>query len=216
MSHEVYSEPEEDDNSPGVRSSIRKIDIDAVPGTHESAPTSLIRDRKLHGSDKLNSKTEKGKERSKPSSESKRVQRREEHVIDVDSSDTMRVKDEPVSPVKKTATQLPPLPAREDDTMMSDDESQDRDVRGRRLRRSTVTGDLDGDDVNEAQAVDLSESDEEEDEPDMEGDFVVAPGQVSITCITQVSGLTCRTIPRTDCSSFRCRRRCPGFCRLAP
>ncbi|EIW72308.1 hypothetical protein TREMEDRAFT_24620 [Tremella mesenterica DSM 1558] len=149
-STEVYSDDEE-----RTRSGIQVIDIDAVSGSHDSAPTSLFRDRLVDGGklgDQKSSKRGKGKKKQ-----------------DDTGSKVESVKDEPMSPL----TRRRELEGREDDTMLSEDEQQDRDAQGRRLRRSPQSGELE---VNEAQAVDLSESDSEEEELDMEGDFVETPG----------------------------------------
>jgi DNA-directed RNA polymerase III subunit RPC4 len=67
---------------------------------------------------------------------------------------------------------------------MSDDEEQDRDQSGRRVRSFAETGgndsDDDDDDVNEAQKVDLSESEEEEEEDDLTADFTQVEGEVRL------------------------------------
>ena len=143
------------------------IDIDAVSGLGESAPTSLFRDRKvLEGRGNAKQKVvedQKGKAKDR---------------MDVDDAG-LRVKPEPLSPVKPTAGLpdpnegvLPPR-EREDDIMISGDEDEDRDARGRRVRTSArVVG------LNEMQKVDLSESESEEEEESMEGDFISTPGYV--------------------------------------
>lgn len=66
----------------------------------------------------------------------------------------------------------PPVGFREDDHVMDDDLTQDRDEQGRRVNEK-------GEEVNTAQMMDLSESEEEEEEESMEGDFVPTPGYVS-------------------------------------
>lgn len=103
--------------------------------------------------------------------------------LEVEDPVVLGVKPESVSPVKRR-TRLPdpnegllPPVGREDDSMMSGDEDEDRDDRGRRIKASMRTGR-----VNESQRVDLSESESEEEEESMEGDFVPAPGHVSISC----------------------------------
>jgi DNA-directed RNA polymerase III subunit RPC4 len=66
--------------------------------------------------------------------------------------------------------------------MMSDDEEQDRDQSGRRVRSFAATGGIeseDDEDVNEAQMVDLSESEDEEEEDDLTADFTHVEGEVS-------------------------------------
>jgi DNA-directed RNA polymerase III subunit RPC4 len=66
---------------------------------------------------------------------------------------------------------------------MSDDEEQDRDQSGRRVRNFAETGGNDSedeDDVNEAQRVDLSESEEEEEEDDLTADFTQVEGEVCL------------------------------------
>jgi len=142
------------------------IDIDAVSGLGESAPTSLFRDRNVR----------EGKAKAKGEMDGKGKER---VAVDSTTQPPGRVKAEPLSPVKRRVRLpdpnqgvLPPV-GREDDVMMSDDEDQDRDARGRRVRK---TGQIRG--VNEAQKVDLSESESEEEGETMEGDFVPAPGYV--------------------------------------
>ncbi len=156
-SAEVYS-----DHSDQESGNI--IDIDAVSGLGESAPTSLFRDRNVReGKAKIKGK---GKEK-----------------MDVNMAvPVAAVKAEPMSPEKPGARSLDPdigvlsPVGKQDDSMMSGDEEQDRDVRGRRLREYARSGGEKG--VNEAQKVDLSESDSEEEEESMEGDFVETPGFV--------------------------------------
>jgi DNA-directed RNA polymerase III subunit RPC4 len=158
-----------------------------VSALGESAPTSLVRDRRLNekGKVKAESKVKKDKEK-------KRRARREAaggQAMDVDEDDVVRVKPEPISPEKRAA-QLPERSGgREDDAMVSDDEVQDRDERGRRLR---VEGGEVQEEVNAAQMVDLSESEDEDYEEDMEGDFVPVDGIVSAGC-HRVLGITLRS-----------------------
>ena len=169
---EVYSDGEEPERQ-GI------IDIDAVSNQHPSAPTSVYRDRNLKN-DKM-----KGKSKIKEAKEAKKIKKRKNAMgtdMDVDMDlGGVGVKAEPVSPNKETS-QLPPM--REDDTMLSEDEAQDRDASGRRVRAFARTGGVgqegeDEEDVNEAQKVDLSESESEDENEDMEGDFVQAEGYVS-------------------------------------
>ncbi|WWC65553.1 uncharacterized protein I303_108171 [Kwoniella dejecticola CBS 10117] len=172
---EVYSDHSDTEGGAG-----RPIDIDLVSTMSESAPTSLFRDRRLNQDKKAKGKDEKQEKQSKKKSKSKlksKAAETDDVALDVDP-DLPRVKDEPISPEKRAA------PLREDDTMLSDDELQDRDDQGRRVRNFAQTGgndsplneDEDEEEVNEAQMVDLSESEEEEEEEDMEGDFVQAEG----------------------------------------
>jgi DNA-directed RNA polymerase III subunit RPC4 len=166
----------EDDVTPGETRARRVIDMAEVSALGESAPTSLVRDRRLNekGKVKAESKIKKDKEKEK-----KRRARREAaggQAMDVDEEDVVRVKPEPISPEKRPA-QLPARSGgREDDAMVSDDEVQDRDQRGRRLR--VEAGEVQ-EEVNTAQMVDLSESEDEDYEEDMEGDFVPVDGLVS-------------------------------------
>ncbi|WWC73393.1 uncharacterized protein I206_107360 [Kwoniella pini CBS 10737] len=166
---EVYSDHSDVEGG----SSGRPIDIDLVSTMSESAPTSLFRDRRLNQDKKAQGKDDKQDKRSKKKSKSKPAEA--EPTMDVDVGP--RVKDEPISPEKRAT------PLREDDTMLSDDELQDRDDQGRRVRNFAQTGGNDtpldedeDEEVNEAQMVDLSESEEEEEEEDMEGDFVQSEG----------------------------------------
>ena len=157
-SAEVYS-----DHSDQEASNI--IDIDAVSGLGESAPTSLIRNR-----DSRNGKVER------------KAGQKLKNGSDVDEDQVPRVKVERLSPVKKRAGlpsvegNIDPSMERDDDVMMSGDEEQDRDRTGRRVRAFAAAGGLDA--VNESQKVDLSESEEDEEEESMEGDFVAIPGYV--------------------------------------
>lgn len=175
--------------TPGETRARRVIDMAEVSALGESAPTSLVRDRRLNekGKVKAESKIKKDKEKEK-----KRRARRESdggQAMDVDD-DVVRVKPEPISPEKRAA-QLPPRSgAREDDAMVSDDEVQDRDERGRRLR--VEAGEV-LEEVNTAQMVDLSESEDEDYEEDMEGDFIPVDGLVSARH-HRVLGLTVRSV----------------------
>ncbi|KAK6909021.1 hypothetical protein I203_103031 [Kwoniella mangroviensis CBS 8507] len=167
---EVYSDHSDQEGG----SMGRPIDIDMVSTMSESAPTSLYRDRRSNQDKKTKGKDEK-KEKEK-----KKKKKDSPSTIESDVNVGLGVKAEPISPEKR------PQQLREDDTMLSDDEMQDRDDQGRRVRNfaqtggieepphstRSPTGDNDEDDeVNEAQMVDLSESEEEEEEEDMTGDF---------------------------------------------
>ena len=152
-----------------------------MSGLGESAPTSLYRDRS--GRDAKAKKVDpKGKGRRKL---------RMAEPSDRDAG----VKAEPVSPVKRDVRLsdpndglLPPI-GREDEGMMSSDE----DVGGRRMRAfASVRGGRE-EVVNEAQRVDLSESESEEEEDSMEGDFVATPGSV------RSSILLLETLMSSDC-----------------
>ncbi|WVQ96365.1 hypothetical protein IAU59_003470 [Kwoniella sp. CBS 9459] len=181
---EVYSDHSDEEGTMAGR----PIDIDMVSTMSESAPTSLYRDRRLNQG---KAKGKPGKEEKDKKNKGKKKAGQEEGAasamgaMDVDqpvagAGGGFNVKAEPISPEKQ------PRQLREDDAMLSDDETQDRDERGRRVRSFALTGGADdparaGDDdddeeVNEAQKVDLSESEEEEEEEDMEGDFVQADG----------------------------------------
>lgn len=162
---------------------------------HESAPTSLYRDRKLNdkGKAKIKVKDEKRKIKEKGKGKASEAP----SVMEVDSESgsgsqsqniNLGVKAEPISPTKPSLPLDPnegvPPPGgwRDDDAMMSDDEEQDRDQDGRRVRAFAETGGNDSedeDDVNEAQRVDLSESEEEEEEDDLTADFTQVEGEVS-------------------------------------
>lgn len=159
---------------------------------HESAPTSLYRDRKLN--DKGKAKVKVKDEKRKIKGKGKATESEAPSVMEVDSEAQSinlgpAVKAEPISPVKMSMSLDPnegvPPPGgwREDDAMMSDDEEQDRDQSGRRVRSFAETGGNDsddGDDVNEAQMVDLSESEEEEEEDDLTADFTQVEGEVCL------------------------------------
>ncbi|WRT69389.1 uncharacterized protein IL334_006373 [Kwoniella shivajii] len=186
---EVYSDHSDHEGTMG-----RPIDIDLVSTMSESAPTSLYRDRRLNDKKaKENIKKDKGKNKKKDKSNSN--SNSISNSMDIDSNTTndinsavgYGVKAEPISP-EKQSREL----ERQDDVMLSDDEMQDRDNLGRRVRNFAQTGGMEDprdqhdmdrdedsendDDVNEAQKVDLSESEEEEEEEDMQGDFVQADG----------------------------------------
>lgn len=176
VSVEVYSD-NEDGTRPGV------IDIDAVSGLSESAPTSVYRARDLDGGKALAKAKEK--EKIKAQKERRRRQKAVRAAVTGDGSGTpggagtgdVFVKAEPVSPSRPGAP-LPPTGEdvdmeREGDSMIPADQTQDRDEAGRRVRATTSGS---SEDVNEAQRVDLSESEDEEFEEDLGGDFVLVPG----------------------------------------
>ena len=164
---------------------------------HESAPTSLYRDRKLNEKGAKGEKVKDEKRKIKIKGKGKaaapiQVDSETASTMDVDSQAQsmadLGVKAEPVSPVKPSVPLDPnegvPPPAgwRDDDAMLSEDEEQDRDQDGRRVRSFAQSGgnDSEDEDVNEAQAVDLSESEEEEEEDDLTGDFLAINGEVSL------------------------------------
>ena len=169
---EVYSDDEEDMTRRDI------IDIDAVSYLNESAPTSLYRDRRTKeekAAAKLEGKSLFARQKAERRRERKaRGHRQSEPVVD-----NFGVKDEPISP-ERIGQALPDI--RDDDDMMDEDEIQDRDEMGRRVRTVAKYGGLpvDGEEeeVNVAQAVDLSESESEEEEEGMEGDFVQVEGYV--------------------------------------
>lgn len=193
---ELYSD-NEDDSIPIHQQSV--IDIDQVSQMHESAPTSLYRDRKLNDKGAKGEKVKdekrkikiKGKGKASAAAAPIRVDSETASVMDVDSraqsTADFGVKAEPLSPVKPSIPLdpnqgvPPPTGWRDDDAMLSEDEEQDRDQDGRRVRSFAQSGGNESEDeeVNEAQAVDLSESEEEEEEDDLTGDFLAIDGQVS-------------------------------------
>lgn len=200
---EVYS-----DHSDSGKGGI--IDIDAVSGQGESAPTSLHRDRKL-------GENVRGKGKAKAEGEEGQV-KQSRSGRDVEKKVRKpRVKDEPLSPLNRDKDLeglnggVPPPVGREDDEMMSGDEEQDLDHEGRSVRAFARTGgnDEEGEEVNEAQKVDLSESESEEEEEGMEGDFVQSDGHVRLVlsrCLPQwrhADGN--RLIPtiNSSCSNFQ-------------
>jgi DNA-directed RNA polymerase III subunit RPC4 len=163
---------------------------------HESAPTSLYRDRKLNekggAKDKVKEekKIKKIKGKGKVPAPSATVDSGTASVIEGDENSQrmldLGVKAEPVSPVKPSIPLdpnegvPPPTGWRDDDAMLSDDEEQDRDQSGRRVRAFAQSGGVESEDedVNEAQMVDLSESEEEEEEDDLTSDFLAIDGEV--------------------------------------
>jgi DNA-directed RNA polymerase III subunit RPC4 len=192
---EVYSD-NEDDSVPLAERTV--IDIDAVSGLGESAPTSLVRERKLN-SDKSGKGKQKAKKEEKDSvsikgkekAQSRSQGGRDDNEMEVDQTpvhpDAYAVKAERISPVKPSAPLPdpnegvpPPIGYRDHDVMMSDDEEQDRDASGRRVRMAVdELEEEDEEEVNEAQKLDLSESESEDEEDSMEGDFIAADGYVS-------------------------------------
>lgn len=174
------------------------IDIDAVSGLGESAPTSLQRVRdlgdnaKTKDEDGVKVKMKKGKGKDKDEDTRKTTGEEEGNRsgrgrdgelilgsgMGMGMGRGMGVKDEPISP-DKIDTSLPAdTRVREHDAMMEGDEEQDRDQAGRRLM---TTGEDEAiEDINEAQKVDLSESESEEEEESMVGDFVQEDGYVSL------------------------------------
>ncbi|KAK4683526.1 DNA-directed RNA polymerase III subunit RPC4, partial [Tremellales sp. Uapishka_1] len=154
---EVYSDHSDQENE--------IIDIDAVSGLGESAPTSLTRARAFGGNalgGKLKGKMVKAE----------KAKAKKKKMDDEAGPSIPRVKAEPLSPIRQM------MELREDDEMRSEDEEQDRDERGVRVRAFAKTGGNDevDDEVNAAQAVDLSDSESEDEEESMEGDFIAAPG----------------------------------------
>lgn len=194
---ELYSD-NEDDSIPIQQQSV--IDIDQVSQMHESAPTSLYRDRKINekGGGKGKIKDEKKKLKIRPGVKGKGKDTGDGAGAGagaaIETTDPA-VKAEPVSPTKPTIPLdpnegvPPPTGWRDDDAMMSGDEEQDRDESGRRVRSFAASGGLDeseDEEVNEAQMVDLSESEEEEEEDDLTGDFIQVGDDVRHSLLTHV------------------------------
>lgn len=170
---DVYSDDEETGTS-----AANIVDISAVSGLGESAPTSLIRSGRETGKAK-EEEDEKRRLKLEKREKSRKGKQREAYGS--------MVKPEPVSPEKRgmdidmddmeemmNSGVRPPIGLREDDHLMDGDLNQDRDEQGRRLNEENKDG------VIESQAVDLSESEEEEEEESMMGDFVPTPGFVSL------------------------------------
>ena len=163
------------------------IDIDAVSGLHESAPTSLQRDRQL-AEGKLGAKPRSKANLTKDNDKGKGKGRPNQIRDSNDRPGAPAVKAEPVSPQTRRRD-LPDLNAglappvgweRPDDDMLSEDEDQDRDERGRQVRSFMQTGGVEvEEEIDENERVDLSESEDEDSEGDMEGDFIAAEGYVS-------------------------------------
>lgn len=174
-SAEVYS-----DNEDGPSRSGGVIDIEAVSGLGESAPTSVFRERDLDGGKAKAKAADKAKLKEAKRRKQEARAAREAHLASGVGAPAPRIKDEPVSP-STAAPQLPEV--RHGDSMIAADAEQDRDVVGRRLGASTMSRELSGvstlsdtPDVDVANALDLSESEDDEYEEDMEGDFVFEPG----------------------------------------
>jgi DNA-directed RNA polymerase III subunit RPC4 len=172
---EQYSDDEEN-NRIGI------IDIDAVSGLGESAPTSLQRARNLRERIKGDPGTRVKRDKDtkdKGKGKGKGKARDEDMTMGIG----LGVKDEPISP-EKLQRRLPGG-MRNDDIMMDEDEVEDRDLTGRRVR----VEEEDDEGVNEAQKVDLSESESEEEEEPMIGDFVNTPGHVGLLLHPRPSGV---------------------------
>ncbi|GMK54902.1 hypothetical protein CspeluHIS016_0114880 [Cutaneotrichosporon spelunceum] len=182
-SAEVYSDNEEGPSHGGGG----VIDIEAVSGLGESAPTSVYRERDLDGGKAKAKAADKAKLKEEKRRKQAAREARAGHLhVAAGTAAAPRIKDEPVSPSTTTA-QLPEI--RHGDSMVAADAEQDRDVEGRRVApamsrdisgvsgvsTSTLSGSGDGD-VDAANALDLSESEDDEYEEDMEGDFVFVPG----------------------------------------
>jgi len=185
----VYSD-NEDGSRPGV------IDIEGVSALSESAPTSVYRERDLDGGKAKAKEMEKAKLKDlKKRRKAERAARAAAMAAaagagagpEVHGSELLGVKAEPVSPVRPGAVLpdpnagVPPPLTRVGDEMIPADESQDRDADGRRVRALTTGTDFtdgtpESQEVNAAHAVDLSESESEDEEDDMEGDFVFVEG----------------------------------------
>lgn len=186
----MYSDNEDGGHAGGV------IDIEAVSGLSESAPTSIYRDRDLDGGKAKAKEMEKAKlkdmKRRKKAERAARAAalaaagNRGQSLAELNN---VNVKAEPISPSRPTAILPDPnagVPAplgRVGYSMIPADEQDDRDEAGRRVRAATTgtvgtTGDTtpETEEVNAAHAVNLSESESEEEEEDMEGDFVFVDG----------------------------------------
>ncbi|KLT40377.1 hypothetical protein CC85DRAFT_297518 [Cutaneotrichosporon oleaginosum] len=172
-SAEVYS-----DNEEGPSRGGGVIDIEAVSGLGESAPTSVYRERDLDGGKAKAKAADKAKLKEMKRRKKAARAAREAHLSSGVAAP--RIKDEPVSP----SAALPHLPeVRHGDSMMAADLEQDRDAQARRLEAPGMSREISGvstlsetPDVDAANALDLSESEDEEYEEDMEGDFVFVPG----------------------------------------
>ncbi|WVO13645.1 hypothetical protein L204_101266 [Cryptococcus depauperatus] len=153
---EVYSDHSEED---GLPSGGHPVDIDLVSTLSELAPTSLYRDRKLT----------QGKEKGEKVDRNSKLKDRKGKF----SAPILAIKDEPVSPGRKESH------LRGDNGKVSEDKHQNLDERGRRVRDFMQTGGNEkpeAEEVNTAQAIDLSESEDEEEEEDIEHDFIVTDG----------------------------------------
>ncbi|KAJ9091646.1 hypothetical protein QFC19_009016 [Naganishia cerealis] len=133
-----------------------RIDMEVVPEEMgESAPTGLIRDRSLKAAGvgaKKQGAGNKGKEDRKPTAQ----------------ETSASVKPEPTSPEQvPTAKSKGKGRTRVDDTLLDADENMDLDESGARMDDEVPVS---------AQAIDQDDSDEEEVEEDMTGDFVLEEG----------------------------------------
>lgn len=150
------------------------VDIGAVSRLGESAPTSLSR-----SSTARDEKQNKLKEHVKREAAKLKAQKAKSTASAPARGGAM--KDEPTSPEQRAQMIIEDSEEedeevavrrknkgkqRADDTMLSDDEQVDRDEHGVRLDHAEE------EDVNLAHAVDLDESDDEEYEEGMDGDFV--------------------------------------------
>jgi hypothetical protein len=106
--------------------------------------------------------------------------------IEAKTEAEMMVKPEPMDEM------LPAAPRRRkvrtDDTMLSSDEDVDVNMAGERVSTGTGTTTPEAD-VARTQAVDLSDSEPEDDDEDMTGDFVKEDGMVSLARGVHVVGL---------------------------
>ncbi|BEI88178.1 uncharacterized protein CcaverHIS019_0108960 [Cutaneotrichosporon cavernicola] len=175
-SAEVYSDNEDGPSHGGGGGGV--IDIEAVSGLGESAPTSVYRLRDLDGG--------KAKAKAADKAKMKEAKRRKQDARNARAAHLAagvaapRIKDEPVSP-STTVAHLPEF--RHGDSMIAADMEQDRDAEGRRVGGMDMSREISGvstlsgsGDIDAANALDLSESEDEEYEEDMEGDFVFVPG----------------------------------------
>ena len=148
---DTYSDIDDDPFTAGM------MDIEEYSKLSESAPTILKRDRR-------DGEKRRSKSRSKLSRD----------TSDVNMDDG--VKPEPMSPVKPSSSLADMFPPDERDGSRGSSR-MDRDGRGERVRSFARTGG--NEEVDEANRVDLSESESEEEVEGMEGDFVSSNGQVS-------------------------------------
>lgn len=160
------------------------VDIGAVSRLGESAPTSLSRSRTARDEKQIKLKESVKREAAKAKREGGRRAAGSSGLASGTAAAGGAMKDEPTSPAQPmqmivvdseeedgedagavAVRRKSKGKQRADDTMLSDDEQVDRDEHGVRLDHAE-------EDVNLAQAVDLDESDDEEYEEGMEGDFV--------------------------------------------
>ncbi len=138
---------------------VQIIDMELVPAElGESAPTGLIRDRSMVDGVDARGKPKRGKR--KPKMEVRGGEGA--HIVKAEPADEVVVPG--AGPARRKE--------REDDTLLSEDEDVDVDVAGVRVGS-------DAPEVDTTQAVDMSDSEIEEEEEDMTGDFVKEPGMVS-------------------------------------